>query len=627
MAKPQDPIVRLIAPGSVLGENCSVDPMAVPAGQFPLLQNLRLDGRVPTVRGGTRKLTAAVPVAGASFRGSWSGTLNGVNTIVCAYLVGGEVRVYSLAPGTWAWTELTRDGSAGNKMFGDSRLPGDTGFCCFCKVPLTRVGVTRDLLLISNPSSGYPRVYDPSHATAMLQMPKLNTLNACVPGTPSNYSVVASWPQCFDIGTTHGGEGTTGTADFKLQLNGAAPNIRCDLIWTNAGTPPLTAELHFGAGPRIDLRYSAQLIVRVQETVSHMGFVRSLQWQIRNQAGTTTTIYNPDGSTPALIGVPDSNQGCSNVVYYAANLAGLSAAALTNVEAFILILPATPAVGDTQQITMIAGSGGVPGLSNFAIAYRNEYSGVESHGRVIPSTIYPPITVELGKSLATAGSPIETIPASGLLYYTYTVTAENPNSGNTITGDLGINPTQADYYISFNPDYVSAALYVENHAADQWTGQISVGQPIFNVVIGAAANTTADATIPMPDAYQGYIPRPVCMMRSTSRLFMGGDYGYTADLYFSEDSFPLRFRPVARFLSDGSVDPSTGSRDTFNAPVMGIVPMGDVVNGVEFGVPVMIVWTTQQAYRLYGVLAEQLSAPVPLGPHGLANTTSSAMRS
>lgn len=619
-SQPPTSMVRFVAPGSVYGENCTMDPLAVPDGFFPLLQNVRINGRVPVVRGGTRKLNGAAPVANAHYRGSWSGTLNGSNVIVVAYRIGaGEVGIYLLAPGAWTWVELT----ATSGMFGDTRLPGSSLLCSFCKVPLTWQGTTREVLLIANPTSAYPRVYDNTQG-AGLTVSKLNQIG--MPGLQRNYEMFLRWPSFLDLENAGNGALTFNStnAHFAAAWVGASPNRYIGLTMDTSSVSGNQA--WFTWPTQINATQAAQFIFRLGESASTTMF-RSLKIELYSSYNSAWfTVYDPAGSTAALVSVPDTSAGCTNVTYYAASCTGQSDAVLAQITGIRFTTTTAPySASKTLQIALIAAGGNLPGLMSFAVGFRNEYSGAESCGYILTTggpSMSPsyPVTSEGGCTLASAGSPVELIPNSSLLYYCYNTFVENPNSGNAISGDITTYPTRADYYVSYLGSgvytyFASAQLYAQNGTG--WTGQ-QVGQPTFGKLWGATAVTTSDPTVPLPDGSHGYIPRPTCMLKTTSRLFMGGDYGYTSNLYFSEDNYPLRFRPTTRYLSSGGTDPASSSCDTLDAPLMGIAPMGNVVNGVQFGVPVLLVWTTRFCYRIYGAVVDQLSAPVPLGPHGLA---------
>lgn len=623
-AKPQSAvqIVPILAPGRIAGENCTRDPLALGPGEFPLLQNLRVMAGVATVRQGCTKLDAAPPVTGVSFRGAWSGTLNGTTYLVVAYLYSGEVRLYQLTPGVWTWAELTSDGTANpNKLFGDTRLPSDPGMCSFCKTSLTWSGVNREVLLIANPSSGYPRVWDPS-ATAGFQMSKLNPLNASVVGNAGSYSAYPTWSKFINLQTVTGTPTSSG-GGLTLTFAGSAPSRAMGLSY-NAGTAVgAWAAMQFATA--LDCTQAQQIIFRIDEQSLHP-FFSTLKIELRQNGTTWFTVYDPTTTAYPLAFAPDtiSIGPTAALGYYAADLSRFADSAKNAITDIRFTTTASaPSSTVADQICLVCASGNLLGLANWGVAYRNQYSGVESCGRIIATPVAAaPVTSVGGYALGPLFSlGPEAIPNSSELYYDYIVQAETPNLGAAIAGDLTINPTHVDYYVNYEGSslytyYQSAQVYSGNTGTGQWTSLVGTAAT-FATTIGQTANTTADVTVPLPDGSHGYIPRPTCMYRTASRLIMGGDYGRTVDLYFSEDSRPLRFRATARFVN-GEIDPLSASRDTFTAPVMGICPRGDVVNGYEFGQPVLFVWTTHDAFRIYGYTCPELSSPVILGPHGLA---------
>jgi hypothetical protein len=613
-----DTRVRFLQPGKVRGQNNSRDPLCLSMGEFPLLQNLRLDAGIPIARNGC-EATPVIPVdSSAQYRGSWSGTLGGTSVIVAAFkMESGRIAVFRLDKSTWAWTEITRSGT-GDMMFGDTRMDDDGGNLAFCKVPLRRGGVNREVLLFSNGSGDYPRVYDPGQAEPKLRTSKLLQIGASIAGDSTKYGAKAIWARSYQIqtngftffdddGSDHIVADNAGTDPGRhLSISITAGTVKDD--WCEAG---LTSSL--------DLTHSKQIIFRVQEPSGSARVFPTFKIEfVSVSTGNRSPLFDP--ATQSMAVVDDPGEGYTNVVYYGIDLAEVDPDFLNAMCFRFTATVGGVAGGQVVKIGLIAGSGNIAGGTNWGVAYRNEYSGAESAGRIVTTQMSTATIASLGGcQFAVAGSPAEMIPIREELHYVYYLDFELPTIGQ-IHGDLVENPTKIDFYINEagSPEYTyyeSKSFYNPLPTYESWLGEYN-SNAANKHWLGWEANTTADPTIPLPWSYHGYIPRPTSMYKTSGRLFMGSDLGATGDLYFSEDGFPLRFSPVARY-SSGTMVPVTSSRNSFNAPVMGIAPMGNVVNGVEFGVPVLAVWTTDDMYRLYGGMSNELSSPVPLGPHGL----------
>ena len=154
--------------GDKVSQNTAVDISALQNGEFPLLQDVRVNKRTLQVRM-KEKLIADAPVAG-TYLGHYVGTILGGSLILLALGVSGEGRVYQLQyyAGVATWTEWTTDGAgngggfaAASKEatygFGDTRFSSATDLITFTKVTaLTTTGL-KELIVAVN-GNDTPRV-------------------------------------------------------------------------------------------------------------------------------------------------------------------------------------------------------------------------------------------------------------------------------------------------------------------------------------------------------------------------------------------------------------------------------------------------------------------------------------
>ena len=93
-------LMRFCGPGDFRGIMTARSPMALPAGFFPDVKNLRGGEGLPRVRNGTSALGTVI--ANGTLRGLWQGYIYSSYTIFAAVAVGGEILVYSSTDGgTW----------------------------------------------------------------------------------------------------------------------------------------------------------------------------------------------------------------------------------------------------------------------------------------------------------------------------------------------------------------------------------------------------------------------------------------------------------------------------------------------------------------------------------------------
>jgi len=601
-------IVPLIQPNMILGENTSVHPAALRDGESALLQNLRIRERIPVVRGACTKLTPSVPVAGASYKGSWCGKLNGNFYLVAAYLVSGSIRIYLLNTSTWGWSELT----ASSGYFGSTFLTTSVYDVEFCKVPVTRDG-KRDVLVIYAQSSGYPIVWDPSQPAGMT-VSKL--LPISVPGSADAYQSVQSFPVYANLQS-----GTFAFTQFNTRFsfayNGSAPNRNIKLTMSGSTQANDWAVIDMTAGLTKDLSNSRQLVLRVNETGSS-GFLSLCKVEISEDGSSWFVVGDPSDINKSPVTVSDSL--VAGVTWFAYSLSGIASASRDAVR-YIRITTTVNAVAASAycNIGLIAGSGNIPGLSDWCVSFRNHYSGAESPRQYLSVGSMTPVANLGGGRMGASTGPIERIPNSSLLYYTYSLTIANPNNGATIT-DLANHPTRADFHIRYSGNstygwFNAATVYAAS--GGNWTGTPGA---TLSVTYGSSNYTGMDETIYPPDGTHGYIPRPTCMAYTGARLMMGGDYAQPNDMYFSDHSMPFRFRPTARFSDVSSIDGLSGSRNTFPNPIVGLALIGNNVQGQEYGVPTIAVWTTKELYRIYGLDCTSISRPAFVAPHGLARS-------
>jgi hypothetical protein len=576
---------------------------------------MRFDTHSLYVRNGAKKLTPSVPVANASLRGCWNGYLSSENLIYAAYRVGSYTRIYSLDPLTFAWTELTHDGTGLDGAYaGNTRFPTD-GDVVFSP---SHNPVSGDDFVIVQNGTDYPRVIQgTSEAGALV------TIHQPVvpPNAPNSLQAVLTWPVVTQMSTT---TNVSGTAYHYLQLSQSGsdetPIVTFVATATGSSFPTINWALTGGTGQ--NLANSRYLIFLCQSGTTPATSTPYMwnQIQVCAQDGTTPAggpdnvhmypVWTPATSQYAPVYIPDIDPNDPTKFAVAFSLAGLDLTqpAFTNFQQVTLfygaygISTAVPTVGTTCKILAICGDGVVPGSSQYGISYGASGSGAESYGQLITN-----LTTQTVK--APQGSPYASIkiPNSPLLYYDANVSFQNVSAGQIQNGvdQVGIYRMDPGEFVYDLVAYYRTASFTPGTPGSWNTANA-------NAILTYSDTTPTNGknpTVVWPDAYQQCIPIGNSMVSSNSRLYVGGVASGTSSpnsVWISRFQNPFRFSTQIAFLTASQPDLSSAATVQFaGEQVTGLVP----VTGTLVGVDTVLAFTNTNGYLLEGSDSVSLSRP------------------
>ncbi len=590
----------------------AVSPASLPPGYFNQLSNLRFDELQLKVRQGLSQLTSAAPVDPSGgghtpiYQGACSCSLQGTEVIIVAYQFGSgnPVSLWNLNTSSFAWTEITHDGSTDARN-GNTRLT--TGLSvCFAVV----TDNTGKEILVAQNGTDYPRIYDPSqsvHEQVSIHQP------ITPPTVTSTQQVLLDWPkkapiwQANRIGVVYGNNpGTTGS--LIMGDIGSADNLAAQMtIGTSVASGNYSVFDWTIGAPSYNIVGSRQIIFIVNST--YIGLWSNLKIQLYNEgSGANVTVYDPSSPSSLTwpIYVTDVDPANANTYAVAFSLDGLDTTSLAMTAwtaiRFTWVGGTAPSTEQTADFFLIAASGTILGGCEYGIAWQNSQSRAESFGQFL--------TTNTATLQASAGTPNNglTLPNSELLYYNSTVSYQNVTAGEIQNGTDTLNIYRMDAgELTYDlAESVTVNTFVSNAWVTTTAGQILT----YNDTTATADKNTARI---LPDAYHLPMPKGSSMVASNGRLFVGGVGTAKADVWVSGYNYPTRFRQTVRFVSASYADPYSPTVDTFPGEhVTGF----SIITGSLIGVNVVAVFTDRSIWILNGFDATSLSAPSQVDRHG-----------
>ena len=600
------------ASAAVRGMRSAVSPASLPAGYFSQLQNIRFDELQLKVRQGLSQLTPSAPVDPSggghtpTYRGAFSGSLQGTQTIIAAYQfgTGNPVSLWNLNTSTYAWTEITHDGSVDARN-GNTRLT--TGIAVAFAVVKDTSG--KEILIAQN-GTDYPRIYDPSqsvHEQVAIHQP------ITPPTVTSTQQVLLDFPskapiwQANRVGVVYGNN--PGTAGSLIMADiGSADNLAAQMtIGTSVASGNYSVFDWTIGAPSQNIVGARQLIFIVNST--YLGLWNNIKIQLYNEAsGANVTVYDPSSPSSLTwpIYVTDVDPANTNTYCVAFSLDGLDTTSLAMTAwtaiRFTWIGGSAPATAQTATFFLIAASGTILGGCEYGISWQNSQSRAESYGQFL--------TTNTATLQATAGTPNNglTLPNSELLYYSATVNYQNVAASEIQNGTDTLNIYRQDAgELTYD---LAESITVNNFVANAWV-TTNAGALLTQADTTATSNKTT--TRILPDAYHLPIPTGTCMVVSNGRLFVGGVGAAKADAWISGYNYPCRFRQTVKFLSSSYADPYSPTVLTFPGErVTGFT----IITGSLIGVNVVAAFTDRSIWMLNGFDATSLSAPSHVDRHG-----------
>lgn len=555
-------------------------PSSLSPGEWALLQNIRQSSRLIQVRGGTALLGTIL--ASSTFRGFWTGTLNGTYTIIVAVKESLETRVYKSTDGFATKTEIT----AASGQYGNTRFTDNGQLLTFERVWNPIAFASGDLLVMQNGTDA-PRVYSVAGAITAIHEaidPPLAT---------QNFPVKYSLPFNFPVNVT---------ANLAHVNSGAA------LVSSNGGTTP-NSYINLSVGTGTALNDNSEITLSSTKTfftntsrmqwilgidTEYVEFLDKVKIEAKIAGVLAATIHDPTSTVSAApIAVPLSSDNKTLYVFDK----GERASSITFDEILITWVAPTneaPSIVKVVKIFMIAGSGRNPGQTIFGTGYRNSASFAESPG--VAYTHY------VGELVNNTGGPADnkaTLPNDPSIYYDFSLPYKNTSTADRDKGVDLLNVyrkrPQDDRLSYFTA--VTIAAY-----AGSWAYSSTATDPLFHTPTGL--ETSYD--IPMPDGFHLPLPVAKAMKYANGRLFVGAPSSGNYNLMFSGIKQPFRFRRFNR-EEDGP-----GALSIQGETVQAFAAVATSTLGID----TIYAFTDQGLYGLSGLLTSQLSQQARISDSG-----------
>lgn len=612
----------------------SVHPTMLPPGHYQRLQNIRISDGLLGIRTGATRTTSAVPTGATSFRGAWSGTINGNYRKVRAYYDGSRVRVYDLTGTTW--TELTESADA---TYGNTRFATD-GPIYFAVArdrfyTGTVAGFDEECLVIQN-GADTPRIWTGTvsagaitvHGT--LTAPSLgyalptmyswfnikDGARTAYTGTVGGKALAPTTAAEFDIADDSGASSTANFTEITWQTGAtvsAGETLGC--VFSGSGmAQEFDGTATWSNATYLNLSNSRHLVMVCQPVVGDTDIASGKKYRDFSNiklelydAATTTwyTVWSPESTNTRMeIAQVDSYSLPSgqSPIYAASIELGTLAATLTQVTAYFITNLYDQSVGGTDYVLNLytmCGDGKCESDANFEITHYDLNSHSES----------PPLVLEnkLPAFLSAIGGP--TTPSVAQLDNARLPLSPHINYVWALYAKYGDGGTDDNRILTYQKDRGEDRYYWVNATT------ITSGTGIFRGI--SARPSDKYFTRKGPDSFNIPVPKGSAIIATASRLYVGGALSSSSEdymaYYWSELGLPFRFRRAIRGITATFNDPDSGGRqDIAGEPLKALAP----ISGGGLGTDSIILWTDTWVWRLDGSSADALATPARLAPHG-----------
>ena len=584
----------------VQGENSSAHPMHLGPGAFQRLQNLRFSGPGPDlrVRAGSQIVAAALPTAGAVFRGAFVGMLDGSLQMFAAYRVSGATRVYKVngITGTsFTFTEITNgSGTAATDETASeagtnngTRFTAD-GFVSFAVVSDGLGPTPADLLIFSNGTNA-PRVYGSSRS---LFGSSTGTATCGVVNPPAA-DTVFSTPDVVayvDLKTSASTSvAATGAATLTKQTIAGETYIEF-VTGTSTDTSTITlsggtaAYYHDGdsfvSATGLKLALGKQLILVVEDDVTNPVW-RQCKITV-NSAGTPVDVWDP--TNPNYVQPFYYSLGNSKYIV-AFNLEQSLVDQTTGLTATDFKFTITQALSASRTVTFfgIMAGGHVPANTQYTVSHIDSNSRSESAG-VVALRKDPPKFSSRGCAAAKVSS---NIPITDGLYLRHAITyPHSPLSPRVDYAMLYRKEQDETTYTFVGPMGVPRSAFFGNNS--------------FYSDNLKSRNRYSNRVAPLGSTKS--IPYAAYLLSANGRLIAGRPSGSTGELWISGDRTPFRFSSSASVTGAGT------SRNPAYHRIQGEEVQGVTsLPGQSYGASPLLVFTNKRVYRIEGIDALSLS--------------------
>lgn len=550
----------------------SPSPVALGMGMFSAAQNVREDGNALSCRNGVTALLSAGPsVTNGVFVGGAIETW-GSNLLALAGIYDpavSKVRIYyNLYSGSWlGWGEST----ASSGKWGDTRMTMPTdGPLQF--VRLSNLDGSDKFVVQSGIASEKPRIImEDGSPTAIIASVVDPVLSATAE------PAIAGMKKVFTV--------STGTWTHSVTAGGNT--------WTTttAGTTPdQYINLASGAGVGITSGKASQSILAAGLDLTDCRqacfiWACALDDQIWQKVKVELVI----GATPTYLTILDPDNNILEAVttervfasgsesFYMTAIPIPPGTTVTDVRGFRITAQQDLISDIVLKIAMFAGGGRVPGGAEYALAFENSFTDIESPGIVLVSGglvdggnqdllnrairgVTQSNAASVGEYKITGvltmfgGSPVTVqLPVDSRIYYEYQVPVFSPSQTQ---GELGVN--FCNIYRRDPGEEAFTYVYAQQagaYVASAWTYYTPfTAWSQRSYYADNTSPSSRDANRVLPDEFCEPPPAGYPMVASNNRLYVGATEGTGSGqragaVWVSEEGRPLRFRAISRWES------------------------------------------------------------------------------
>ncbi len=592
-------LVHLFDPltAPVLGMNSARHPCALRAGEWPVIQDLRIDDGTFLVRQPTVPVATGGLPTGAPY-GAWSGLVDGQNIVLVALSTLGAIRIYESTDGM-SYAEAT----AASGAYLNTRL--QDGLAVMFQAVRDRA-TGRDFVVIQNGTDS-PRIYSSAPTNGAKVRPH-NSVAAPAWATTAHPVPVLS-PNFVNLANGLPKGYLNGT---NISFADGLANNFVTLTFTNAVLNDDSATFGF---PSVKDLSSNNFLVIVSDQAA------SDHWQNMTVALKTTTpaylypkLVSRTPWTDGRFGATAATGGLNGEEIVVFSMGDISPGSRVSVSSLTVFWngPA-PAANYSVSLHAVAFSGSTPSGAQFAVANRNSGSNAQSAGVVMA-----PLSGETGNSVASLGGPSigkTNLPYIPTLNYDYRIPIRGPSPADLLAGVDRIDVYRKDVGATDFSLGKSIATSVWNDVTfpNAWAfrysdGSISTAPSATDFGFQSWTTTSADfvdVSQTAPDAFASPIPKGFAMALANTRLVVGaGSSGAFPNLQCSEAGNPFRFRLTTN-LSPDQVLRSASFATLAGESIQAMVGLA----GSMLGASAVYVFTKRSVFLLSGFDGFALSQP------------------
>jgi hypothetical protein len=584
----------------MLGQRSAVDPIMARDGEWLKLSNLLNDRGKVYKRYGADLVGANRPFAGAIWRGDsgWVWLNNRYSLVAAFEETGTAVRLFSLNPTTYAWTEIsngtTQFSTGTHVQFAAMRDPGyiaDSG--------------GRDILLAGNGADDC-RVITREDTLGTYSV----GIASEVPFIEAVYPTSQHRPECwFEIKASANTAYPTSTGAFVTSADLTAGSDDNEAVITMDTTATGTMIMTCSAQSRLDANdYSTTtgwhldtgfgkvpyVGILVEDTIADPVF-NYLSVELGDATPTYRFVWSPATSGKVRPVYLPAGDGCYLAVFDMANYR-VDLANYLNIDRMRWVMDHALPAARTVNIVGVYAMGAIPCASKHVVSYMNTTTFVESPGKVAKAIAGPTVR-EIGGN-KNRNITLPEGAAGQNVCWTYAVRFAAPASGRTAMfyrKDVTADTADAHYYHTGSYDPAAATnTFSAKH------DRVEDADKFYRRRAPSGHN------VPPP---QGGV-----LCASGRRMIVGRIDGSPGEYWASDKDYPLRFPGTIRDDDfNGEVDEDSGSVGEMPGETLQrILPMPNVYGGFA----PLLAWTNAALWAIEGPDPMSLAIPGRLNSYG-----------